>query len=90
MKRRTRVAIYTGASALWAMAVLGAIGVARWLALGARDTTLLVLAVAFIAIFGTFMPAVQLGMARWREAQRGQISEHERSREEGDPSFRSR
>jgi hypothetical protein len=68
MKRRTQIAIYTGASALWAMAVLGAIGVAYWLGLSSRDTILLVIAVAVVAIFGTFMPAVQLGITRWREA----------------------
>jgi uncharacterized membrane protein YhaH (DUF805 family) len=90
MKRRTRVAIYTGASALWAMAVLGAIGVAHWLGLGSRDTTLLVLAVAIVAILGTFMPAVQLGMMRWREAQDNSMRDREGSHEDEDASPRSR
>ncbi len=78
MSKRTRVAIYSGASALWAMAVLGAIGFARWLGLATRDTVLLVLAVAAVAVVGAFIPAVQLGLERWQEEQRGGGSEEHR------------
>ncbi len=61
MKRR-HAAVYLGASGMWAIAVLGAIGVARWLALDSTGTILLVVAVVLVAIVGTFIPAVQLGL----------------------------
>ncbi len=77
MKRGTRIAIYTGASALWSMAVLGAIAVAHWLELTTRDTVLLVLAVAVVAIFGTFIPAIQLGLARWCKSHGDSAKEQE-------------
>ncbi len=69
MRNRPQVAIYSGATALWAMAVLGAIGVAHWLDLPGRDTVLLVVGVAFVAMIGTFIPAVQLGFERWQESK---------------------
>ncbi len=71
MHKPTRMAIYGSAAALWAMAVLGAIGVAWWLVFSSRDTMLLVLAVAVIAIFGAFVPAVQLGRTRELEKRDG-------------------
>ena len=49
------------AFALWLFAVLGAIGVAYVLRLSAEDTARLVVAVALIAIFGAFLPALRLG-----------------------------
>ncbi len=67
--RASDLFIYTGASALWAMAVLGAIGLANWLGLAQQETILLVVAVAIIAVFGTFLPAVQLGLLRSRESR---------------------
>ncbi len=78
MKRRSQVAIYSGASALWAMAVLGAIGVAHWLEMSSQDAILLVVAVALIAIIGSFIPAVQLGMDRSRQARQERASDRER------------
>jgi amino acid transporter len=50
-----------GAALTWAFAVLGAIGVANWLQLSARDTILAVIAVAVIAVFGAFIPILRLG-----------------------------
>ena len=79
MKTRTRIAIYTSASALWATAVIGAIGLSRWLHLDGDTTRFLVIAVACIAIVGTFIPAVQLGIARANES----ASRDENNRESG-------
>jgi hypothetical protein len=44
---------------LWLLAVIGAIGVAVWLRLPPYETRLLVLAIAFIAFFGVFLPVVR-------------------------------
>ncbi len=52
---------FLGASVTWAFAVLGAIGIARWLQLSSQDTILLVIAVAVIAVLGAFIPVLRLG-----------------------------
>lgn len=44
---------------LWLLAIIGAIGLAVWLRLSPYETRLLVLAVAFIAFFGVFLPIVR-------------------------------
>lgn len=49
----------TGALLLWLLAVLGAIGVAVWLRLPSYETRLLVLAIAFIAFLGVFLPVMR-------------------------------
>ncbi len=56
-----RLEIVLYALVLWLFAVLGAIGVAFALKLSANDAALLIAAVAFIAIFGAFLPALRLG-----------------------------
>lgn len=48
-----------GATATWLAAILGAVGVAYWLALGARDAFLLIGTVAVLAFFGTFLPVLR-------------------------------
>lgn len=50
---------FTGALLLWLLAVIGAIGLAVWLRLPAYETRLLVLAIAFIAFFGAFLPMMR-------------------------------
>lgn len=57
----SRLAVVLNALMLWVFAVLGAIGVAFVLKLSPDDAALLVGAVAFIAIFGAFIPALRLG-----------------------------
>jgi hypothetical protein len=56
-----RLEIVLYALVLWLFAVLGAIGVAFVLELSASDAALLIAAVAFIAVFGAFLPALRLG-----------------------------
>jgi hypothetical protein len=56
-----RLEIVLRALMLWLFAVLGAIGAAFALKLSADDAALLVAAVALIAIFGAFLPALRLG-----------------------------
>ncbi|MDE3088620.1 MAG: hypothetical protein KGJ80_04460 [Chloroflexota bacterium] len=56
-----RFAVVLYALMLWIFAVLGAVGVAYVLKLPPSDATLLIAAVAVIAIFGAFIPALRLG-----------------------------
>ncbi len=56
-----RLGVVLYALMLWMFAVVGAIGVAFVLNLSSSDAALLVAAVAFIAIFGAFIPALRLG-----------------------------
>jgi hypothetical protein len=49
-----------GAFALWLLAIVGAIALAVWVRLPAQDARLLVIAVAFIAFFGAFLPIARL------------------------------
>jgi hypothetical protein len=58
-----------GAFALWFLAIAGAIAVALWLRLSMQETRLLVIAVAFIAFFGAFLPVVRLGSNRKSKIQ---------------------
>jgi hypothetical protein len=57
----SQFAVVLYALMLWMVAVLGAIGAAYVLKLSTGDAALLVAAVAFIAIFGAFIPALRLG-----------------------------
>jgi len=56
-----RIIFFIVASLVWFLAVLGAIAVAVWLRLPPYETRLLVLAIAFIAFFGAFLPVARLG-----------------------------
>ncbi len=57
----SRLVVVWYALMLWMVAVLGAVGVAYVLKLSTGDAALLVAAVAVIAIFGAFIPALRLG-----------------------------
>jgi len=59
-----KVLTIIGAFALWLLAVVGAIAAAVWLRLSAPETRLLVIAVAFIAFFGMFLPVLRLSKNR--------------------------
>ncbi|MCX7838856.1 MAG: hypothetical protein N2559_05305 [Anaerolineae bacterium] len=54
-----RITRIISALLLWLLAIIGAIGLAVWLRLSPYETRLLVLAVAFIAFFGAFLPIVR-------------------------------
>ena len=54
-----RITSIIAALLLWLLAVIGAIGVAVWLRLPPYETRLLVLAIAFIAFFGVFLPVAR-------------------------------
>ncbi len=56
----SRFVVVLYALMLWVFAVLGAVGAAYVLKLSTDDAALLVAAVAFIAIFGAFIPALRL------------------------------
>ncbi len=56
-----RLGILLGAFAVWLLAVVGALGVADMLKLSTGDAAMLVVAVALLAIFGAFIPALRLG-----------------------------
>ncbi len=56
-----RIIFLLGALVVWLLAVLGAMAVAVWLRLPPYETRLLVLAVAFIAFFGAFLPVARSG-----------------------------
>jgi hypothetical protein len=49
-----------GAFALWLLAIIGALAIALWLRLSMQETRLLVIAIAFIAFFGAFLPIARL------------------------------
>jgi predicted membrane-bound spermidine synthase len=59
-----RVALLLGAFMLWLLAIVGAIAVAVWLRLSLQDTRLLVMAVAFVAFFGAFLPVLRMTQNR--------------------------
>jgi len=59
-----RVALLLGAFILWLLAIVGASAVAVWLRLSLRETRLLVMAVAFIAFFGAFLPVLRMTQNR--------------------------
>jgi len=59
-----RVALLLGAFMLWLLAIVGAIAVAVWLRLSLQDTRLLVIAVAFVAFSGAFLPIFRSGTNR--------------------------
>ncbi len=62
-----KLGLLIGAFALWLLAIVGAIAIALWLRLSAPETRLLVIAVAFIAFFGAFLPILRLGINRKSE-----------------------
>ncbi len=64
----SRLVVVLNALALWMFAVLGAIGVAYVLNLTTNDAVLLVVAVAIIAVFGAFIPALRLGIGSHRKS----------------------
>ena len=64
----SRLVVVLNALALWVFAVLGTIGVAYVLKLSSGDATLLVAAVAIIAVFGAFIPALRLGIGSRRKS----------------------
>jgi hypothetical protein len=53
-----------GAFVLWLLAIFGAIALAVWLRLSLQATRLLVIAIAFVAFFGVFVPVLRLGIRR--------------------------
>jgi len=55
------------AFALWILALVGAIAAAVWLRLSLQETRLLVIAIAFIAFFGVFLPVLRLARNRKSE-----------------------
>lgn len=59
-----RLAKMLGALCVWLFALLGAVGVAEWLDLGARDAWLLIGAVGVLAFFGAFLPVARLAFHR--------------------------
>ena len=59
-----RCVVLLGAFVLWLLAIVGAIAVAVWLRLSLQDTRLLVMAVAFIAFFGAFLPVLRMTQNR--------------------------
>ncbi|MCI0478832.1 MAG: hypothetical protein L0Y55_21530 [Anaerolineales bacterium] len=59
-----KLLILLGALSVWFLAIVGAMALAVWLRLSAPETRLLVIAVAFIAFFGAFLPIVRLDIHR--------------------------
>ena len=59
-----KLGLLIGAFALWLLAIVGAIALAVWLRLSRQDTRLVVIALAFIAFFGAFLPVLRLGANR--------------------------
>ncbi|MBM3130372.1 MAG: DUF4175 domain-containing protein [Chloroflexi bacterium] len=55
-----KLLILLGALSVWLLAIVGAIALALWLRLFAHETRLLVIAVAFVAFLGAFLPIARL------------------------------
>ncbi len=69
---RGELAIWIYALGAFALAIVGALGVAWLLALGIRDTLIFVGAVALTALFGTFIPILRLGYRRLSKSRAGE------------------
>ncbi|MEW5719714.1 MAG: hypothetical protein AB1817_13870 [Chloroflexota bacterium] len=59
-----KLGLLVGAFALWLLALVGALALAVWLRLSLQETRLLVIAIAFVAFFGVFVPIARLGVNR--------------------------
>ena len=66
-----RFVFLLAAFVLWMLAIVGAIAFAVWLRLSLEETRALVIAIAFIAFFGVFLPVLRLARNRKSEICQG-------------------
>ncbi len=59
-----KLLVLAGAFALWLLALVGALALAVWLRLSLQETRLLVIAIAFVAFFGVFLPVLRVSVNR--------------------------